>query len=962
MFEKFFENRNIDKFKKKIKYMNSTDIKNTYINQKEYIKNNVEICDIIFEKSLSNLSWLPVDYQLSKNFYIYYQNMSNEALEKNLVNNLNDNNISEYLITEKTRKILFDFLINNLGILKQSKYKNRLLKLIHEYDSDLLVTIIKDESICTEELLDEIFEIDNSYFNQIDPNQQIKYVEERFMTNASRFVECIKYYKFMDKSAKSVFLKNCIKNDERLSLIPELLKDTELEVQKEVVYLRFGLLKYFDSSLQKEVVKEIPETISFLSPSLEEELLLENPLLEQYINTKLHAFDILNRTEQPSSLSYEKVVDKITLNNGFNPLNSAKGSLLYVDNGQGDYDVRLGLNQYTPNQKKRIQNIDIHEITNLILIDVNYILPLVAVSNENEKIEVKEKLKIIFSGIYGLDYLNMYLKIIDDVIDNYNYDCTNNTRSILDTFKLIFNKQIIINNNPNIIIEYINMNYLNKDVKETDKNNELFKEIIKNSYGNDAFDIVNSRNNLNEHNINSLEIFDKRIIDFFGEELIHDLITYNVYNMSGFLSIVKDEKKFIHFKDYYILLTNIYGKNIETFQKAVLNYEKIEELLYDIDNKELSSDELNQLYNVIINNNFGNIKTKNELINYQTIVKNKLDKKMEKTEDIHYLKDIICMALFGKHFNTIYDNYSEGTLSDIGVIYDIANSNNSELLNNNEKIMLSYANLLMNTTDVNLLKEFINSLFTNEDILCCDYFISGADKIIKNQEKIVNDSLISIKKIQEEVQKGTEKAFYKEYNGAKIYILNGMDYSILGHMIGIGMNNEYLHRTSGNIENFLELEEQFGSSTISTTYYNNFGKFGEIPMLGFSIIPESGLLQIAQTNNASTEHAPKLVHSWGRSSPDTKHLVPNKSEVAIYRYERKEDNVKNANGGGRIKPDFIIVGGNYTSDSDIAKIVSPVADISKQLNIPILFVNNLAYTNNIDIVQDEKVEERGISK
>ena len=69
-------------------------------------------------------------------------------------------------------------------------------------------------------------------------------------------------------------------------------------------------------------------------------------------------------------------------------------------------------------------------------------------------------------------------------------------------------------------------------------NQKEFYKLMQNAYGNDAVDILKSRPKLNVHTINSLEVFDKRIYDTFGEAFVHDLISYNIRDYQEFLIFI----------------------------------------------------------------------------------------------------------------------------------------------------------------------------------------------------------------------------------------------------------------------------------------------------------------------------------------------------------------------------------------------------------------------------------------
>ena len=120
------------------------------------------------------------------------------------------------------------------------------------------------------------------------------------------------------------------------------------------------------------------------------------------------------------------------------------------------------------------------------------------------------------------------------------------------------------------------MHFKNKsDIKEFfnkkrkgEETQELFREIIKRAYGEKAYAILKKRPNLDEYNINSIEIFDERIMENFSEEFVNDLISYDFEGFSAFLHIIKNPETLENFKFYYDFLSEVMGKNAGTMQRA----------------------------------------------------------------------------------------------------------------------------------------------------------------------------------------------------------------------------------------------------------------------------------------------------------------------------------------------------------------------------------------------------------
>jgi len=65
----------------------------------------------------------------------------------------------------------------------------------------------------------------------------------------------------------------------------------------------------------------------------------------------------------------------------------------------------------------------------------------------------------------------------------------------------------------------------------------------------------------------------------FSKEAINDFITYDFEGFSTFLNIVKNPLRLEKFKQYYGILSSIIGQDAQTMQKAIFEFEKVEEII-----------------------------------------------------------------------------------------------------------------------------------------------------------------------------------------------------------------------------------------------------------------------------------------------------------------------------------------------------------------------------------------------
>ena len=178
----------------------------------------------------------------------------------------------------------------------------------------------------------------------------------------------------------------------------------------------------------------------------------------------------------------------------------------------------------------------------------------------------------------------------------------------LEEIKILFNDKILKSCSPEMINSYYNKLAKNEDITDD------FKKIIQKTYGDKALDVLESRPSLNVHSINSLEVFDERIMNNFGEAFVHNCLTYNINDFQEFLEIIKDQEKLEVFKSYYDILCEVYGRNVETMQRSITEFSFNKELLQNVNGLDLSPSQVENLTNVLASEkNMLNINTLEEL-------------------------------------------------------------------------------------------------------------------------------------------------------------------------------------------------------------------------------------------------------------------------------------------------------------------------------------------------------------
>ena len=975
-----FEKIKLNKIIKKIKNTNDiVKIEQLYNGLKDELKNNIELCDLIFQKDNKLLKILPLKYQLDKikNEILLSSvlpNMSNAALSEFLSSNIfNTDILREYI--NCVPDFVKEYLLDNLNLLYDvslSKYAKEIILEFFNKNNLLDKIITRNEILNNNELVNKILDKNNKLIELVPSDIKVNYCLSKvsWINGDIEYLNLFHYLNSIEKEYVFFEIINRKKNNISDNELKSLINEMDIELQKKIVLINFDFIKYCNKEIQLELFNNDNTLIKYLDENTRIEALNKVPNaiydMKENITSYNMSFKDLKNINM-SNISISEIIKS--------PIYNAKGSMLKIESEGGEYDMLFGINQYTESQYDFFQKMSDIQIARLCMFDVNYILPIANVNKDNI-LNAKSRIKNIFKLMYGEDIQKKYSDLIDDIFDNYHFDCLDNPNCILDSLKIVFNKDIIKNNSLEVVNKYVIDNISNVP------NKELFNTIIKNAYGNVASEILKSRVNLNEHNINSLEIFNPLIVSKFGIGFIHDLISYNISNMSYFLSLTKDSKKLSNLFDLYELESNIYGKNISTFQRTLNDFDKMEELLNDIGNKELSEFELDSIFSLIVDRNYGGITRKEQLINYEDIVRDKLFSEIINIGDIDYIKEKICNAIFGISYNYVNNKErNDETAYSCLNLYNSSDAYNNDLLSMNEKIMLDFLDILIQEDDKKCVIELINNLFYEKNVLGSRDFVSAFYKIKNNQEQLLNDNLISISKLESELESKNHKVIKIYKNEVPIYILNGVEFGMLRHNIG-NTNNKYIGNKindDNSLENISKFEEQFGSSTISMWYTSNNNKYNDKDDnlectlgFGYSKIPSNSIVGMDVGNgksDISTDHASKLTTSFTKNGSinfDNIHNSSKREEVSMYRRLRNQELITNENLGGRFDFDYFC-GNIYVSNLEKLEELDlngngfDIYAEAKKRHISIILINEYAYMNNRDYSKESE-KEKGVSK
>jgi hypothetical protein len=789
----------------------------------------------------------------------------------------------------------------------------------------------------------------------------------------------------VNSQAIYIFLE---KNIEFLSNHIEYVKNASKDTQLLFASVNKENLKYINIKYQIELIEKHPSAFEYANEQVKEILFNSYKCKFKYniepfnvinnlIDSNIKYFkyigygpnkdgDIVNEylkslQQNIQNLESKKLID-IFVKSG---ILSAKGNLrtspssYYTGNGEGKYS--FGLDIYTHNQRNTIQKLNIEQISELIKVDSNYIMPYVVeyldgcVDKENIE-EHKEKCKQVFIQLYGEEKLKEIEECIDIVfMKQIEYQENNNDTDLdrhtfkefkkpLESLKLLFNEKIVSSNSSNLIKEY----YLNL-FNETEGKEE-FRQIILNSYGDKAVEILNSRKKLDVYGINSLEIFDERILNNFSEEFVHDLISYNIRDFSAFLNIIKNEDEFIIFKKYYDILSEVLGKNVVTMQKAISEFYYNKELLENINNMELTEKEQINFISVLCGEkNQFDIKTIEQLDDFDEIANTSLQQKIASGIDI---KKVLFENIFGISKE---DAFEINDLFGLDIV--------SEIMDEEEIEIVKCLKTILKENNESELKELAGLLVKQTGIRNPIALHSAISKIKEHNIEFLKARMLTKERLDQICIDKQESGKIRKDNidGIDIYYFEGLKLKEIG--LGFIMHASY----NSHGREFMEYEGQGGLSTVSARLFMDeqllisVSGYCFAPDLIFSEVQEEDLVAF-QGVDAGVLHAPKLVKSQSQAG-NYSIGMPHKfdygyNELAFYRRTRNHNKRKQSRKDGRIKPSYLLIFNDNDNESSIDDIPKSKLEYAKKYNIPIIVYKTQRYKEKTE--RENKSDEKEI--
>lgn len=847
-----------------------------------------------------------------------YENKIGLAIEdKNLLDKLPNPMLFQYISQKPNGKYILSQLSNDK--------KNSLAADYPEFISQYYKEILKDLDI----------QIQVNFL--IQEPQKVQYSSKDVQKSLLHKKSRVKYAQWVSDDVAKEFIEENPPMNFRL---------VNKQLQEKYIKENPNFLEYASIEIQKKVIKHHKKII--------QQLLIENPSI---ISKLRNIFNAASIHEKVTGTSFDKIIDTEQIRRIFlhSKILGAKGTLVtdsQTPAGLYGHNNITHSKSYSWEDGKLVSKLTVDQITELIKIDANYILPRLSTSlvetdnmakrpyfiNRNIE-ESKEDCKMIFLNLYGQEQLERFSGIIDSI---YNMQRDYKSREInhvnvskipLQQLKILFNAQIMQANNFDKINTYFEQVFNNKDTHES------FTNLIRNAYGESAASILKNRTNLDVHEINSLEVFDSRIMENFSLAFVNDLISYNIEEFSCFLEIVKTPEKLKAFKKYYQLLSSNMGENVETMQKAIFEYDYVERLIKSLEGKELTPDQINALNSFLCSKITEKSKLKIDTLEdledfdsqMNTILMDELNAELighdinDKTT-VENIKTMIVYNIFGID-NSYYIPFVPHSFEEIKGIF-----------NQDEIAFIECLRFIKEETNALKLVEFAKEVMKQRNIRNPGLIYDVTGKMRENSLELINRRLLTkekmdarIKELESQGSNGEAEIYKEEKNGIQYYHLNGINFDIIAS--GAFLSDKL------SLSKIINHEGQSGTSSISLRYISSdnqetFKTFSRLisnsdkynNWYGYTHIEADELITV-YNKDAGIYHDNKSTKVDG--------LVGNieiptevMNEVAIYRRHRNHKNRKNEKLGGRNIPDFWI--GDVTPEN---------AEILRKYNIPVLVIH-----------------------
>lgn len=775
-----------------------------------------------------------------------------------------------------------------------------------------------------ESVLFKAFEIQKEYFNESAQYSQNKEERNNYF-NAKRF------YSELDFSNLSQELKI------KLALIDNrLLEKFDDETLVKFVNNNPLILNLISSKARLEIIKKNPSFIKLVDDYNERKNILYScPDAKKYVDYKYRTFQ-----DKQDNVDYNEVLKISTLG----------------------YDTYFSLSNITNSVRESNQLWEIAKT-------IPQALAVTGITDNFTSARKQGHVKRLFeSKISNPTILEAIKQSKYFGYNSGNYDDMLLNSSIC---KVLTDEKLLQRCDPNKVAEFVK----NPSI-------ELMKDLIIDTYGENAKKVLDSRPNITFENIPNLKIFDEKIFEEFGEAVVHNQLTYDTKFSILLADFANHPEKIEIYKKFERITDGLFVQNSAGNEEKFKSYLEVSKFIENINEKDMTPERISALKIYLTDRKLPETRTipltsLDDLDNYVTTRNKMYDDALQKVTDPQDIKEILSKKFFGMSYGKSIDTYyraSSLNLSGMINYYSIDNLLNdkrtyeSDLFNNDELDSIELASIISKIDDPKVLKELYRVLSERENVIGPVEFESIKQKIPLQYSRELVSQLLTPEKALEKISAGEEGISLEHgEDNVDVIRLQGIDFKIMMHsFISSTSTNSGLKIKYGTSKEDLWKYFEQGCSTISNCLIepdmlNSCGSGTDAINFGFSNIDPRLIIGMSH-------HDAHVSHSIGNPDPyfeyrsvkmnypeellrktaaqitgyEPKDQSHEYNEVAMYRNEQDPEKVTSENIGGKIMPDYIVVYGKSNNyHRELAKAFS-----KNGKPIPIIEIDRNSYLDN----------------